>query len=295
MDQQGDVRTHPEAPAGPERRREQRRPAVSPGLKGIAATAALVGVAALLAVVFARDSGGYENRAALAFPTVGVLMAGGEHWCTASVVDSPQGNVVATAAHCVAPAGEDGRPGEAAHDGLAIGELAFAPAFSGEGAGKQPLGVWKVSSVQVDERWTKWGEDTADFAFLSVEPDADGRSLQEVVGSGEAPKPVWTSGYEREVTVVGYPESEHNPENKPVACTTQSRHDEDDPAMLYIQCSGFWTGTSGSPWIADRGGPGRPGQLIGVLSGGDTDVDSTAALFDDRAKALYERAAKQAG
>jgi hypothetical protein len=62
--------------------------------------------------------------------------------------------------------------------------------------------------------------------------------------------------------------------------------------MLYISCAGFWTGTSGSPWIADRGGPGQPGRLIGVLSGGDTDVDSTAALFDERAKALYERAAK---
>ncbi|MFE9563189.1 trypsin-like serine peptidase [Streptomyces sp. NPDC006487] len=294
MDQQGDVRTHPEAPAGPERRRERRRLAVSPGIKGIGiASAALAGVAALLAVVFV-DSGGYEDRAALPFPTVGVLMAGGEHWCTASVVDSPLGNVVATAAHCVAPAGEDGRPGEAAHDGLAIGELSFAPAFSGEGSGQRPLGLWKVRSVQVDERWSKWGEDTADFAFLSVEPDAEGRSLQEVVGRGEAPKPVWTSGYERDVTVVGYPESEHNPENKPVACTTQSRHDEDDPDMLYINCAGFWTGTSGSPWIADRGGPGRPGQLIGVLSGGDTDVDSTAALFDDRAKALYERAAKAA-
>lgn len=267
---------------------------MSPGLKGIV-SAALAGAVALVAVVFVRDSGGYEEGGALPFPTVGVLMANGEHWCTASVVDSPQGNVVATAAHCVAPAGEDGRPGEAAHDGLAIGELAFAPAFSGEGSGQRPLGVWKVRSVQVDERWTKWGEDTADFAFLTVEPDADGRSLQEVVGRGEAPKPVWTSGYEREVTVVGYPQSEHNPENKPVACTTQSRHDEDDPAMLYINCSGFWTGTSGSPWIADRGGPGRPGQLIGVLSGGDTDVDSTAALFDDRAKALYERAAKPAG
>nr|WSX49984.1 trypsin-like peptidase domain-containing protein [Streptomyces sp. NBC_00974] len=264
---------------------------MSPGVKSVASAAA-AGVAAVLAVVFVKTSGGYEDRHALPFPTVGVLMANGEHWCTASVVDSPRGNVVATAAHCVAPAGEGGRPGEVAHDGLAIGELAFAPAFSGEGSGKQPLGVWKVRSVQVDERWTKWGEDTADFAFLTVDPDEDGRSLQEVVGRDETPKPAWTSGYDREVTVVGYPESQHNPENKPVACTTQSRHDEEDAAMLYINCSGFWTGTSGSPWIADRGGPGRPGQLIGVLSGGNTDVDSTAALFDGRAKALYERAAK---
>lgn len=264
---------------------------LGPTAKGVA-SAAVAGAAAMLVVAFVKTSGGYEDHGALPFPTVGVLMANGEHWCTASVVDSPKGNVVATAAHCVAPAGEDGRAGEVAHDGPAIGELAFAPAFSGEGSGKHPLGVWKVRSVQVDERWTKYGDDTADFAFLTVEPDADGRSLQDVVGRGEVAKPDWTSGYEREVTVVGYPESQHNPQNKPVACTTQSRHYEDDPAMLYMSCAGFWTGTSGSPWIADRGGEGRPGQLIGVLSGGDTDVDSTAALFDERARALFERAAK---
>ncbi|MCX4527850.1 MULTISPECIES: serine protease [unclassified Streptomyces] len=263
---------------------------MSPVVKGACAAVA-AGATAVFAVALLKapaESAEPEDP----FPTVGVLMANGEHWCTASVVDSPRGNVVATAAHCVAPAGEDGEPGEVAHDGLAIGELSFAPGFSGEGAGTQPFGVWKVRAVHVDERWTKWGDDTADFAFLTIEPGPDGRSLQEAVGGGEAPKPDWTSGYEREVTVVGYPESDRNPQNKPVSCTTQTRHDEDDPDMLYIGCAGFWTGTSGSPWIADRGGPGEPGRLIGVLSGGETDVDSTAALYDERAKALYDRAAR---
>ncbi|MEU7554298.1 trypsin-like peptidase domain-containing protein [Streptomyces sp. NPDC044571] len=260
-------------------------------VKGASAAAA-AGLAALLAVAFvkATDANGSGVHP---FPAVGVLMANGEHWCTASVVDSPKGNVVATAAHCVAPAGENGAPGELAHDGHAIGELSFAPAFSGGGAGRRPLGVWKVRAVHVDDRWTRWGEDTADFAFLSIEPDEDGHSVQQAVGgAAEAPKPDWTSGYEREVTVVGYPESDRNPQNQPVSCTTQTGHDQDDPAMLYMSCAGFWTGTSGSPWIADRGGPGNPGRLIGVLSGGDTDVDSTAALFDERAKALYEHAAR---
>ncbi|MFJ7202145.1 trypsin-like serine peptidase [Streptomyces sp. NPDC098789] len=255
------------------------------------ASAAAAGLVAVVAVV-GFDSAGAEKPEAMPFPTVGVLMANGEHWCTASVVDSPKGNVVATAAHCVAPAGEDGSPGEVAHDGLAIGELSFAPAFSGEGKGSQPLGRWKVSAIHVDDRWTKWGDDTADFAFLTVEPDKSGRTLQQAVGDGEAPTPDWASGYERDVTVVGYPDSAFNPKNRPVSCTTQTAHDTEDPNMLHISCAGFWTGTSGSPWIADRGGPGSPGRLIAVLSGGDTDVDSTAALFDGRAKALYERAAR---
>ncbi|MFJ3927996.1 trypsin-like serine peptidase [Streptomyces sp. NPDC090022] len=261
---------------------------MSTAVKG--ASAAAAGIAALAAVAFVRTTT-HEDIPASPFPAVGVLMANGEHWCTASVVDSPKGNVVATAAHCVAPEGADGQPGELAHDGLAIGELSFAPAFSGS-SGSHPLGLWKVRAIHVDERWTRWGEDTADYAFLTVEPDEDGRSLQDAVGGrGEAPIPDWTSGYQRDVTVVGYPESDHNPENKPVSCTTRTDHDEDEPDMLYISCAGFWTGTSGSPWVADRGGPGLPGRLIGVLSGGDTDVDSTAALFDGRAKALYEKAA----
>ncbi|MEV7420469.1 trypsin-like peptidase domain-containing protein [Streptomyces sp. NPDC089919] len=225
------------------------------------------------------------------FGNVGVLMADGEHWCTASVVHSPRGNVVATAGHCVAPAGEDGEPGEVAGDGLAIGRLSFAPGFSGKGAGTQPYGLWKVTAVHVDERWTRYGDDTADFAFLTVAPDRYGRSLEEVTGKGAAPTPDWASAPDREVTVVGYPEPEHNPDNRPVSCTTQSRRDDADPEMLYISCAGFWTGTSGSPWVADRGGPGRPGRLIGVLSGGETDVDSTAAPFDARARKLYEAAA----
>ncbi|MER5933738.1 trypsin-like peptidase domain-containing protein [Streptomyces sp. NPDC002054] len=264
---------------------------IGPLAKGISVAAAALAVLAL--AVFDLGQPGRPGRAeAQPFPTVGVLMADGEHWCTASVVDSPKGNVVATAAHCVAPEGKDGEPGTVAHDGLAIGDLSFAPAFSGEGSGRQPLGLWKVTAVHVDDRWSKWGEDTADYAFLTVQPDGDGRSLQDVVGRTEAPAADWHSGYERDVTVVGYPEEDRNPENKPISCTTRTSHDEDDPDMLYISCAGFWTGTSGSPWVADRAGPGEPGRLIGVLSGGDTDVDSTAALFDDRAKALYDRAAR---
>ncbi|MER7764918.1 trypsin-like peptidase domain-containing protein [Streptomyces sp. NPDC097619] len=253
---------------------------------------AVAAVVAVLAVLSLDTFGGGPARPPRAFPAVGVLMADGEHWCTASVVDSPKGNVVATAAHCVSPAGEDGEPGEVAHDGLAIGKLSFAPGFTGEGAGERPLGVWKVSSVHVDDRWRLYGEDTADYAFLTVEPDASGRTVQQVVGAGEAPEPDWDSAEDREVTVVGYPEEEHNPENRPVSCTTRSSADEDEEGMLYINCPGFWTGTSGSPWMADRGGKGRPGRLIAVLSGGDTDADSTAAPLDEGARALYEAAAR---
>lgn len=209
--------------------------------------------------------------------SVGVLTDGKEHWCTASVIDSPRGNVVATAAHCVF------------EYGTYASEFFFAPGFRGAGKGETPYGSWRVAGVQVDDRWRKGLDEVADYAFLTLAPDAKGRNVQDVVG---AATPDWSSKPSRRVTVVGYPNPDHNPANRPITCTTDARHDADQPAeMVRIECQGFWDGTSGSPWLADYVDPGSPGRMIGVLSGGDTDTESTAVLFDERARALYAKAA----
>ncbi|MFD7614937.1 trypsin-like serine peptidase [Streptomyces sp. NPDC059828] len=211
-------------------------------------------------------------------PSVGVLMDADKHWCTASVVASPHGNVVATAAHCVF-----------AH-GTYASDFSFAPGFRGPDKGETPYGTWRVAAIQVDDRWRKDGDEKADYAFLTLEPDARGRQVQDVVG---AAAPDWSSAPRRRVTVVGYPNQEHNPDGRPISCTTDSRHDPDQTSgMARIECQGFWDGTSGSPWLADYTEPASPGRLIGVLSGGDTDTESTAALFDSRARALYEKAVR---
>lgn len=215
--------------------------------------------------------------------SVGVLIdPDGEHFCTASVVASPKGNVIATAAHCIQDSGSA--------EAYGPGELEFAPGFSGRGKGSYPYGRWKVAAIHVDEHWTDGDDDAdaADYAFLVLEPDAKGRQVQQAVGSAA---PDWASPPDRRVTVVGYPTRDHNPTNRPVACTTDSRPDPDLPKTLLMECAGFWEGTSGGPWLADYRDAGHQGRLIGVLSGGDTDSESTAALFDDRARALYDKAA----
>ncbi|MFG3494882.1 trypsin-like serine peptidase [Streptomyces sp. NPDC047928] len=213
---------------------------------------------------------------ARALPPVGVLLDGDEHWCTASVVDSPRGNVVATAAHCV-----HGDEGEVAE------HVSFAPGFHGSGADRAPYGTWKVRSVQVDDAWRDDRDDAHDYAFLTLEPDARGRQVQRVVGG----LPVdWASGPERRVTVVGYPNEDHNPGNRAVSCTTDTARDPDLEGSLLMECGGFWSGTSGSPWLAGHRDAQRPGRVIAVLSGGDTDRESTAVLFGADARALYERA-----
>ncbi|MGW0779019.1 trypsin-like serine protease [Streptomyces sp. NPDC002835] len=212
-------------------------------------------------------------------PSVGVLLDGedGEngHWCTASVVDSPKGNMVTTAAHCVFGGGS------------AKEDFSFAPGFHGAG-GTTPYGTWKVRAVQVDDGWKDDGDDAHDYAFLTLDPDERGRQVQHVVG---AAAPDWSSGPRRRVTVVGYPNEEHNPANQAVACTTDTADDPDLDGSMLMECGGFWDGTSGSPWLADYRDPKHPGRLIVVLSGGDTDAESTAVLFGAEARALYERAA----
>ncbi|MGW5940750.1 trypsin-like serine peptidase [Streptomyces celluloflavus] len=222
-----------------------------------------------------------------AVPSVGVLTSEGDHWCTASVVDSPQGNVIATAAHCVFFQEEDEQDGYEA--GYFDGDLEFAPQYSGAAPGHYPYGKWRVTGIHVNTLWRDENEDRGDYAFLTVARDARGRTLQEVVG---AAVPDWTSGPRRRVTVIGYPNEDHNPGNRPVSCTTRTRRDADEPYMVRMDCAGLWSGTSGSPWLADHGGPDRPGHLIGVLSGGDTDRESVAVLFDHRARDLYERAVR---
>ncbi|WP_030066261.1 trypsin-like serine peptidase [Streptomyces natalensis] len=223
-------------------------------------------------------------------PFVGVLTSDNDHWCTASVIDSPSRNLLATAAHCVYFQKEDKADGY--EPGPFKGDLRFAPGFSGAGSGRSPYGTWKVTALHVNSLWTKDNDDQGDYAFLTVAPDKHGRRIQDVVG---AAAPDWSSSPRRRVTVVGYPNEDHNPRNRPTSCTTRTRRDPDEPYMIRMECPGFWPGTSGGPWLANHRDASRPGRLIGVLSGGNTDHESVAVLFDHRARTLYERAVRGRG
>ena len=62
----------------------------------------------------------------------------GRHFCTASVVNSADGDLLLTAAHCL-------------RDHVAA-QLAFVPGYR---AGHWADGVWRVSSMLVDQRWQR--------------------------------------------------------------------------------------------------------------------------------------------
>jgi len=203
------------------------------------------------------------------------------HFCTASVVDSPAGDLLVTAAHCM--------------QGQTAGQVAFVPDYS---SGQEPYGVWTVTQVIVDKNWTTSDDPDDDFAFLVVSRANSKVPVQEITG-GEALGIGASAG--RTVEVAGYPDSQDallSCENTVLAYSgTQFEFD----------CAGFTDGTSGSPLLAD-GIPVGPAPkaaragadvVIGVIGGyeqgGYTASVSYAARFSSRLSALYEVALTAAG
>ncbi|RIJ43719.1 serine protease, partial [Clavibacter lycopersici] len=91
-------------------------------------------------------------------PFVGVLFyvdGGRDRACTASVVDTPDGDAIATAAHCLV----DRR----AHAASAL--ATFVPGAQGATA---PHGIWPVRISAVSSAWTTTGRAADDAGFARV-------------------------------------------------------------------------------------------------------------------------------
>lgn len=217
-------------------------------------------------------------------PSVGVLFSvDGDtkaHHCTASVVHSPHGNLILTAGHC--------NPGTRA---------AFVPQYR-SGATTQPHGVWAIEDTfAYPGRGTSGAGADLDFAFATVAPDEDDRTLEEVTG-GNTLSP--TPGYTNDVTVIGYPNVRNDPEDRAVRCATRTGR-LSGTHELRMECGGFYGGTSGSPWLSDFDEDSGTGRIIGViggLNGGgpkgpDADRISYSPYFGTKILNLYARAAEK--
>jgi V8-like Glu-specific endopeptidase len=202
--------------------------------------------------------------------THGAQLAGG-HFCTASVVDSPQGDLVMTAAHCVS--------------GLGAGQFAFVPGFRD---GHTPYGVWPVSRVTVDHAWATSADPDHDVAFLQVRKLGSANTVQSVTG-GERLGLGQPAG--QFVRVTGYPDRL----SAPISC--ENRVTAFSPTQLRFDCGGYTSGTSGSPLLASVSLTTGLGTVIGVIGGyqqgGDTDSVSYAARLGASAAALYQTATSQ--
>src|SRR6516225_1557507 len=127
--------------------------------------------------------GGVAAVGALFSETSGQL---GTHFCTATVVHSPHGDLAVTAAHCLS-----GTPGP----------IAFVPGYAN---GQQPFGIWQVTRVYTDKAWQSAQDPDHDVAFLRVSAASDGTRIEDVTGA-EQLGTSWAAP--ALVNVIGYPNS----------------------------------------------------------------------------------------
>ncbi|OIK25736.1 trypsin-like serine peptidase [Streptomyces malaysiense] len=185
----------------------------------------------------------------------------GGHFCTASVVHSPRGDLIATAAHCVSDQDRD---------------LVFVPGYRN---GRAPYGAWRVTRRFLPDNWAKDQDEDSDVALATV-ADLGGRTIEQVVGGNRFVTGATTGA--TAVTVTGYPDSRE----LPIRCTNKPRRQSATQQRIY--CPSFSGGTSGSPWInGDH-------QVVGILGGheegGSTDDVSYSVVLSAEAAELYRDA-----
>jgi hypothetical protein len=193
---------------------------------------------------------------------IGAVFLGGNslHTCSGAVLDSAAGNLILTAAHCMA----------AGYDAF------FVPGFK-ESA--EPQDFWRIDAVYLDPRWMKDRNPTADFAIARVTRDGGG-SLEKHVGGGFALGAAPKAG--TDVLVTGYALGEGG---DPIACG--ARTSGDTSGFPSLRCRGMVDGTSGSPWVADSMIAG----IVGGLEGGGCQEDTSySPPFDDALTRLLRRA-----
>jgi V8-like Glu-specific endopeptidase len=181
------------------------------------------------------------------------------HFCTASVVNSPAGDVVMTAAHCVS--------------GLTPRQFVFVPGYRN---GRAPYGVWSVIRVVVDQAWSSSASIADDVAFLVVKQPGTNASLQsrtggERLGFGQPAGQI--------VNVTGYP----NGAAAPISCLNRAARFR--PAELEFDCDGYTSGTSGSALLAGVDPRTGLGTVIGVIGGYQEGGDTNSVSYADRLRA----------
>jgi V8-like Glu-specific endopeptidase len=206
-------------------------------------------------------------------PAVGALFTTstgrlGQHFCTASVVDSPAGDLVLTAAHCVTGTS---------------GPIDFVPGYD---QGSTPYGVWTVTKIYVDQAWSSKSSQDDDFAILRVSRPGSSTPIEDETGAEKLV--TGTPARHQRVQVIGYPDGA----NQPVTCQNQLREPMRD--QLEFDCGGYPNGTSGGPFLSQVDPSTGQGQVIGVIGGyeqgGNTPQVSYSAVLGRNAAALYQRA-----
>jgi hypothetical protein len=230
----------------------------SPGVQPVGMTVALSSTGRIRSFVLGQPSAAARRLA------VGELVstdpANGDHEpCTATVIDSPLGDLIVTAAHCV----------QSLDDNHKFTNFYFAPDHAGPtcaqlNCGTNPEGVWTATSADLTVYPDAAHNQRFDWAFINVHPLAGELPIQRVVGAlgvdfNAATSQAWT--------IFGYP---YGAEISPgvnqlsfVQCGgTSSTADPSivpgpGPVGLFIgppSCDAETAGASGGPWIENSTG-----------------------------------------
>jgi V8-like Glu-specific endopeptidase len=211
-----------------------------------------------------------NGQAFVGTPAVGALFtmsAGqlGRHFCTGSVINSPNGDLVVTAAHCVSD----------------VSDIVFVPGY--DGSATPPYGVWTVTKIYTDQSWKASSDPDDDVAFLQVGQAGSIVPIEDVTGAEQLE--TGTSARQL-VEVIGYPDAT----DEPIACRNWTREPMAD--QLEFDCGGYTDGTSGGPFLAGVNPQTGQGALIGVIGGyeqgGLTPQVSYSPMFGANVAALYQ-------
>jgi V8-like Glu-specific endopeptidase len=208
--------------------------------------------------------GGAAAVGALFTPSDGKL---GSHFCTASVVDAPAGDLAVTAAHCVYQK---------------AGTIVFVPDYAD---GKSPYGVWAVTKVYTDSAWDSSQDPDHDVAFLRLSNASNGTPIEDLTGAETLATDAPTG---QSVQVIGYPDGA----GEPVWCSGPLKGFS--ATEFEFDCAGYPNGTSGGPFLTGVDGATGQGTVVGVIGGyqqgGDTPQVSYAAVFGTAVARLYATA-----
>ena len=206
-------------------------------------------------------------------PAVGALFSTSagklsQHFCSASVINSPHGDLVITAAHCVTHTS---------------GTVAFVPGYNNS---TTPYGVWTVTKVYVDQGWNSSSNPDDDFAILRVSQRGSTVPIEDVTG---AERLITGTPYNHQlVQVIGYPDSS----NQPITCQNWLKEPMTD--QLEFDCGSYTDGTSGGPFLAEVDPATGQGAVIGVIGGyeqgGYTPQVSYSAVLGGGVAALFKTA-----
>ena len=236
----------------------------------------LSGVLAVVLPAFLVTSTARGDSDAVGVPFAGMAAVGalfntsggtvGTDFCTASVIDSPAGNLLITAAHCLA-----GKSLGAA------GSVVFAPGYHD---GSFPYGTWPVTAKYVDQRWQQNQDPDDDVAFLVA--GLPGAELQTQTGAetlmvDQPPEPV---------QVIGYPDGAE----EPITCQAPANAFH-GASQFVFDCDNYLNGTSGGPFLAHISPATGDGWVIGVIGGyeegGDSPDVSYSPRFSGAVQSLY--------